>query len=432
MIEPAQSGLPTPSKSRFYYGWVVVISGAVASATITTLLFAFGIFLVPISEATGWTRGEISLGSMINYIAGAIAAMAIGWMVDRFGSRRTMFAGGLVAMASLILTGQAATLIQFYIFYGLLWGVSRGTFLAPVHVAVGLWFKKRLGVALGLVNISLALGPFLLNPLIRHLITQVGWADAFVWMGLGGAVILMACILVFRNQPSDKGLLAYGDEPASPTAGPSPPSRQARFYRTDNPNFFRYATKTQPFTLMILIHFFGCVSHSIPLAHVVAMAQDKGISPLAATTVLSLIAGSSIVSRFGISVLADAWDGRKAAALASFGQAVGILLLLPAQELWQFYIFAVIFGLGYGGEMVVFPVLNRQYYGMAPIATIYSTQLLGAGMGMAVGGYAGGLLFDLMGNYMAAIWLSFGAGILGTLAALRMVPPFPKGEPQLV
>jgi hypothetical protein len=79
--------------------------------------------------------------------------------------------------------------------------------------------------------------------------------------------------------------------------------------------------------------------------------------------------------------------------------------------------------------MVVFPVLNRQYYGMAPIGTIYATQLLGAGLGMAVGGYAGGILYDLMGNYTGAIWLSFATGMLGAVAALMMVPPFPEARP---
>jgi MFS family permease len=424
MIEPPSP----PSRSRFYYGWIVVISGSVAAATITTLLFSFGVFLVPISESTGWSRGQISLANMINYIVGAFAALGIGWMVDRFGSRRTMLLGGLLVIASQILTGKATSLFQFYLFYGFIWGISRGAFLAPVHVAVGLWFKKRLGMALGFVNVSLAAGPFLFFPLIRYLITRVGWANAFIWMGVIGGVILFAGIWVFRNRPSDMGLKAYGDEPSASTAGTPAAQRQALFYKADEPNFFRYAMKTQPFVLLILVHFFGCVSHNIPLVHVVAMAQDKGITPMAATSVLSLMAGFSIASRFGISVLADMWDGRKAAALACFGQAVGVLLLLPAQELWQFYLFTFIFGLGYGGEMVVFPVLNRQYYGMAPIGTIYATQLLGAGLGMALGGYAGGLLYDLMGNYTGAIWLSFAAGILGTIAALRMVPPFPKAR----
>jgi MFS family permease len=109
-----------------------------------------------------------------------------------------------------------------------------------------------------------------------------------------------------------------------------------------------------------------------------------------------------------------------------FLQAGGILILLGARDLWVFYLFTLIFGLGFGGEMVVFPVINRQYYGTAPIGKIYSAQMVGAGLGMAGGAYLGGFLFDLAGNYTSAIWLSAGLSCIGLIVSLRLVSPFDR------
>jgi MFS family permease len=411
------------AKLPFHYGWVVVVASTLVMFIITSLYLTFGVFLEPISQATGWSRGDVSGTIGIHWIVGALAVFGAGWFIDRFGVRRTLVVGSFLVAVSLVLAGFSKALWQLHLFYGILFGIARSSFLVPLHVTVGLWFRRRLGVAMGIVNLSLAMGPLLMSPVLRYLIDAVGWGNTFVLVGIASSALMAALSLLIPNQPGDVGLEPYGEvEGVSITKTRT--DHKPPFYREDQLDFFRYAVKTQPFALLILIHFLGCASHSIPLTHVVAMATDVGITPLVAATVLSLMSGISMVSNFGSSVFTDKAGGKIALALVMIFQAGGILILLGARNLWVFYLFTLIFGLGFGGEMVVFPVINRQYYGTAPIGKIYSAQMVGAGLGMAGGSYVGGLLFDMTGTYTSAIWLAALLSGTGFIFALRLASPF--------
>jgi MFS family permease len=169
------------------------------------------------------------------------------------------------------------------------------------------------------------------------------------------------------------------------------------------------------------VHHLGCAGHAIILAHIVSMATFRGVSGIEAAGVLSTIAGVSIISRFAFSIVTERLGGRAVLAMAVIGQSTSVLILLFASEAWVFYLFAVIFGLCYGGEMVGFPIINRQLFGeRAPLSSIYSFEMLGASTGMALGGWLGGVLFDVSGAYTWAILASAVMGYLGLPLALYL------------
>ncbi|MEE8472332.1 MAG: MFS transporter [Dehalococcoidia bacterium] len=410
----------------FHYGWVVVGASTLIIFINTTLFLTFPIFLEPISEAMGWSRGTVSGAYALHWMVGAMAVFGVGWFVDRYGTRKTLILGSILSAVSLTLTGLSEAPWQLYLSYGVLFGIARSCFLVPIHITVGLWFQKKLGVALGVVNISMALGPLIMSPVVRILLDQMGWGNTFILLGLSSGVLQAGFAWFVRTRPQDIGLKPYGEDEAATPTGESLMKRRPRFYTEDTTNFFRYAARTQPFKYLILIHFLGCASHSIPLTHVVAMATDVGTNPLAAATILSMMSFFAMSSNFGSSILSDVAGGKRTLALVMLLQAGGILILLGARDLWVFYLFTMFFGLGYGGEMVAFPIINRQYYGNAPIGKVYSAQMVGAGLGMAGGAYIGGLLFDVMGNYTGAIWLSAILSGLGLLAVYRLVSPFTR------
>jgi MFS family permease len=236
----------------------------------------------------------------------------------------------------------------------------------------------------------------------------------------------VSCCLFIRNQPSDVGLLAYGAVLKHVTTTETPSIQQGILYKGDEPDFFKHARGTRPFKLLPVIHCLGCISHAVILVHIVAIGIDTGLPPVTAAGILGLIGGFSITSRFGIPILADIVGGKKAMALGIFLQASTIPVLLVANEPWMFYVFAVLFGIGYGGEMSAFPVINRQYYGSAPIGRVLSYQMMMAGIGMGIGGYLGGLCYDLMGNYTSAIWLASLFGFLGVGVTLMLPSPVQK------
>ena len=162
------------------------------------------------------------------------------------------------------------------------------------------------------------------------------------------------------------------------------------------------------------------------------MAIHAGVPGLAAAGVLSTVAGASIVGRLASPMLAERLGGRRTFALAFFLQGMPIFLLFGANLPWHFYLFALLFGPGYGGETPPFPMVNRQYYGSnSPLNSINGWQLAGAQLGMALGAWLGGALFDLTGTYT---WSIAAAAIfsLAGLLPIRALPAHRTGQPILV
>lgn len=221
-------------------------------------------------------------------------------------------------------------------------------------------------------------------------------------------------VAVLRNRPQDMGLKPYG-APAGVSADPG----QSRAVAPALP--FSQVRTTFGFWGLCFVHFFGCIGHSVILAHIVSIATFRDIPGLAAAGIVSLFSATSLISRFGTSLWAEARGARTTLALVLLLQTTPVLILLGAKELWVFYLFAILFGLGYGGESVGFPIFNRQYYGMrGPLTNIYAYQMALAEIGMAVGGWFGGALFDWSGSYTWTIVLALVAGYAGLLVALTL------------
>jgi MFS family permease len=136
-----------------------------------------------------------------------------------------------------------------------------------------------------------------------------------------------------------------------------------------------------------------------------------------------------VISRFAFSVLADRFGGRATFSIALLGQSLPVVLLFFATDAWTFYLFAVVFGLSYGGEMVGFPIVNKQLFGAnSPLGSIFSFQMVGGGLGMALGGWLGGSLFDATGGYAWALLTSLIVGCIGVPLALAL-PRHGKSPP---
>ena len=130
----------------------------------------------------------------------------------------------------------------------------------------------------------------------------------------------------------------------------------------------------------------------------------------------------SVLTRFLTPVVADQLGAKRAMATMFVLQGLPVLMLFWTQELWQFYLFAVIFGIGYGGEGSAFPIINRQYFGRGPMGRSFGWQQFGAGTGMAVGGWIGGVLYFMFGSYDITVILSVLASVGGAALILTMPP----------
>jgi MFS family permease len=200
--------------------------------------------------------------------------------------------------------------------------------------------------------------------------------------------------------------------------------------------FLRQARRTAAFWNLIGIHYWGCAGHAIIVVYLADIVRAQGLSLATGALVVSTMYGVSSFTRFAVPIIADRLGSKCAMALCFFLQGLPILLLFWAHEAWQFYLFAVLMGIGFGGEMSAFPIINRQYYGNAPTGTVYGWQMFGAGIGMASGAFLGGVLRDLTGDYTLALLSSFTLSMAGTLSILvlpstaqRQIPRWEEALP---
>ena len=402
-------------KNRLHYAWVILLAACVLVVVSRADSASFGVFIDPLVAQFGWKRGDISFAYSLAYLVGLPAVVIMGWLGDRYGARMLMIGASLVISTGTVLLGTIKELWHFYVFYGLFVGsLGNAAFTVLLPVIVTRWFNRRMGAALGIYWAAMGAGPMIFAPLFRWLIETHGWQRSFTLIGIAAGGILLVFSTLIRSGPSEKGVSAYGAEGSSKEQRVSAASAVA-------PAGLREVLSQRPVWLLMGIHHLGCVAHAIVLAHVVSMATVRGVSGVQAAGVLSTIAGVSIISRFAFSILTERVGGRAVLMMALIGQSTSVLILFLASEAWVFYLFAVVFGVFYGGEMVGFPIINRQLFGArAPLSSIYSFEMLGASTGMALGGWLGGALFDVSGAYTWAILASAVIGYLGLPLALSL------------
>lgn len=408
-----------------HYAWVVLAAACVLNILARADQASFGVFIDPLVELFGWARGDISFAYSLAFLIGLPAVVIMGWLGDRFGARQLMLiAAGMIGVGTVLL-GSIQELWQFYIIYGIFVGsMGHAAFSVLLPVIMTRWFHRHLGIVIGLYWAGQGIGPMIFAPLFRWLLENHGWQYTFTVIGLFLGGMLGIFSLFIYSSPADKGLQPYGTEEAPARVdSPAAPAAKALSLREilRLPVVWRLTT----------IHHLGCLSHAVILAHVVSMATFKGIPGVEAAGVLAAIAGSSVISRFAFAVIADKFGGRLTLSLALLGQSLPVTILFFASEPWVFYAFAIVFGLSYGGEMVGFPIINKQLFGAkAPLSSIYSFEMVGAGTGMALGGWLGGGLFDMTGDYTWALVTSLVVGCVGVPLALSLprhkAPPPPQ------
>ena len=399
---------------RIHYAWVIVIVASIMRLSTSAFRSSASILIPRIVETFGWSYGAVGIGFSLQWVVSGLFGPPSGWLGDRFGVRLTMLLGGVLFITGMVLTGFMQHLWQFYLFFGVILSLSMAIFQVPLTVAVTNWFRKHLGLGMGLLQSSQGLGPVLAVPLMFLIFTQYGLKAAFIIPGIGGGLILLLLVPLFYNQPGDANLRPLGagdDEPIQK-------SQRGEAAQIRAKTFLRSAQRTHAFWNLIGIHYWGCAGHAIIMVYLVAMAEESGISPGLAAGAFVTLQVASTLTRFGVPVMADRLGSKWVMAACFFLQVAPMLILFLAHDAWMFYLFAVLFGIGFGGEMTAFPIINRQYYGRAPVGTTYGWQMMGAGLGMASGALLGGLLRDLTGDFNYTMGLSLVLSLAGVVSIM--------------
>ena len=403
---------------RIHYAFVIVAVATIMWMTSSSLRFAVAVLVPEFETLFGWSLTVITAGFTIQWLMSAALSPICGWLSDRYGVRRVMWGGGLLFMFGMIMTGIMNSWWEYYVYFGLVLAAGMASFQVTLVSGVTLWFRKNLGLVMGILQGLQGLGTGLAILMVYLLFDRYGLQVTFWVPGIAGGIILLTLTKWFYNEPADRGITQWG----APSDEPVRRLQNNAIAKLRTQVFLKQVQKTFAFWNLSTIHGLGCAGHNIILILLVAIAIDDGISGGMAAMIYLALTVVSTLTRFAVPVLADI-IGSKWVMGVCFGlQTLPILILFVAGDsVALYFLFAVLFGIGMGGEMTAFPIINRQYYADAPTGTAYGWQMLGAGFGMALGPVAAGALRDFTGSYVSSLWLSFGLSTLA-VAAIMFLP----------
>ena len=335
----------------------------------------------------GATRAAASLPYTLTMIGFAAGGILMGRLSDRFGVMRPVLGGAVVMGVGYILAGMAGSLAWFALAQGVLIGMlGSSAAFGPLMADASLWFQRRRGIAVALAASGNYLAGVVWPPLLTVLIVDWGWRVAHVVVGVIVLLAMPPLALLLRARPP--GVRAA-----------PPPARGAPVPRADRPLGFSKNALTG------MLGFAGigcCIAMAMPQVHIVAYCGDLGYGVARGTEMLSLMLACGIVSRIASGFIADRIGGLRTLLLGSLLQAVALGLYLMFDSLASLYVISALFGLFQGGIVPAYAIIIREHFPAAEAGTRLGIVLMATLLGMALGGWLSGLVFDLTGSYAAA------------------------------
>ena len=397
-----------------HYGWIIVAVGAIAQMIGSAIRMAFGIIIDPLVEEFSWDPKSIGIAYAIMSMVTAISSPMAGYCSTKIGAKKTMYIGLALFLIGMLWTALATTIIEFYISYGIIFGFAQSMFLVPVIPAVAIWFKSRLGLATGLIIGMWSLGPAVVIQIMGIMLDSIGWQQTFIISGVVGTVIMVIALGFWKNTPEEKGVLPYCIDSLVEEKKEDTQKGNKQI------NLQKIVYGTNAFWSLMNIHFLGCVGHAVILIGLVPLMISKGIGYTDSVLCLTIIMVVSISTRFITPILGDSINPKTIMFLSFLGQGLFVIPWAFTSDKWMFYLVGILWAIPYGGEGTLFPIMNRKYYGFFRMDTTYGWQILAASFGMALGGFIPGLVFDVTGGYVYAIWISAFFSCLGAFVILTL------------
>ena len=385
---------------------------AAARLGITLLLMmigASGMYVVPVvlpavQAEFGVARADASMPYSMLLIGFGIGGVLMGRLADRFGVMVPLLVGAACLGIGFVLAGNARDVWTFALAHGLLMGLlgSSATF-SPLLADTSLWWVRRRGIAVAVCASGNYLGGAVWPPIVQHFVETYGWRQSYIGMGIFCGISMALLALAMRRRPPRP-------VPAVPRAGANG-SPAAPF-------------GLRPPVALALLMVAGlscCVAMSMPQVHIVAYCGDLGYGAARGAEMLSLMLGFGIVSRLVSGAICDRIGGLRTLLLGSALQGVALLLFLPFQSLVSLYVIAALFGLFQGGIVPSYAIIVREHFSAARAGAFVGAVIMCTMLGMALGGWMSGRIFDVTGSYRAAFVNGIGWNLLNLAIAYYLL-----------
>jgi len=381
------------------------------------------------SQDFGWTRAMTSGALTVRSLISSVTAPVVGAMVGRRGPRLIMVVGAAVGGLGFILLSRMSELWHLYLVYGLLGAVGMiGVGGLVSNSTIAKWFIVKRGRAIAIANTGLSLGGVLFAPLAERLITMMGWRSAWVVLGVTTWVLVIPTSATFmRRRPEDVGLLPDGVEAVSHPFGEgqlmSSETLPISGAVVERPWTLREALRTRTLWLLVVsFNLAGLSAAAVPLHHV-AFVTDQGFSTAQAAVSLTVFVFCAAVAKLIWGFVAERIHVRYCVMGVFSGSALALLLLLAGRGIGTVFAFAILFGLTFGGQVVLNPLTWANYYGRASLGSILGTVQPFNMIASAVGPLFAGFIYDITRSYQWAFTTFLVGFVLGTGFVYLARPP---------
>ena len=411
--------------TRMFYGWLVVIAGfGMFMLGGGLLMHAFGTYVKLLEADFGWSRTQLSIAFSMQRIESGFLGPIQGWMVDRYGPRAVMVIGMLLFGGGFIAFSQVDSLLWFYVvFIVMATGQSFGSMMS-LSAALVSFFRRRRGLALGIVGTGMATGG-LVQPIVVAGLEAWGWRTMAVVSGLIIFAVGLPLAGLVRHRPQELGLLPDGDEPGRPTDG-NGASEAGPAYVEEVSFTTREAMRTRSFWLLSIGHAAGLMTVGAMLVHFVPhVTEELDISLGSAAQMVTLMTLMLVIGMVSAGWLGDRIDKRAIIVTAMFGHLAAMLIMAWASAVLLVALAAAIQGVSWGARGPLTQALRADYFGTASFGKIMGFSSLIIMMGMTIGPLAAGGIYDLTGSYTPAfVFMAIVVG-LGSLCFVFSNKPEP-------
>jgi MFS family permease len=384
------------------YAWLR-LGAAILLATIGGVgMWSFPVALPAVQADFSVIRADASLPFTLAMLGFAAGGAAMGWLLDRFGILVPLSCGAVALAIGYVAAGNAANLWWFAFAHGLI-GIGSSASLGPLMADMSHWFVRRRGIAVALCSSGNYLAGVVWPPLVQHFIATGGWRPTHIGIGLFCvATMLPLAWLALRREPPvhQIGAAAAAAARAQSALGLSPNALMA---------------------LLAIAGVACCVAMSMPQVHIVAYCGDLGYGVARGAEMLAVMMGFGIVSRIATGFIADRIGGLPTLLLGSILQGTALFLYLLFDGLTALYVISALFGLFQGGLIPSYAIIIREYFSPQEAGTRVGVVLMATLLGMALGGWMSGAIFDLAGSYRAAFANGLAWNLVTVAVALWLI-----------
>ncbi|MGE5839429.1 MAG: MFS transporter [Deltaproteobacteria bacterium] len=395
--------------STIYYGWWVVLACFLISLLMGGItFFSFTAFFEPIQKEFGWSYTQISLATSLRGLEMGIFAPIVGFLVDRFGSRKLMLFGSVIIGMGLIVLSFTQSLLMFYLCF-LLIALGAGGCASVVSLtAVAVWFKKNVGLAMGIMASGFGAGG-LMVPLVVFLIDACGWRLTLMILGAVMLLLGIPLSLVVRDraEPAKSSSDKLITEASPSLLEEGPPSKPVKP--------FLKLIKNKSFLILNITEALRMITVNTVIVHLMPYLSSLGIPRATSGAVAAALPLVSIAGRFGFGWLGDRLDKRIVMGATFSLMSAGVFAFCYVQSFWVLVLFVLLFSPGFGGSMVLRGSVLQEYFGMASFGKLLGIVMGSASIGGIIGPTLAGWVFDTTGSYLS-VWYGLcaisGAAIL--------------------